>query len=110
MTDTDSPRIRVVSTAGNMKGTAVVLEAEHFKYFDMLPRPVREALASAAYSMAAEKIVEWMLECRKGGMDDYQIADLILFRFRQYIAQKTKDETLRLYGPEHPQAGPPIVR
>lgn len=101
---------RVVSQAGNMKGTTVVLEEHHFVYFDMLPKPVREALASAAYSMAAEKIVAWMQECRKGGMDDYQIADLILFRFKQYIATKTKEEVLRLYGPEHPQAGPPNVR
>jgi hypothetical protein len=95
------------SQAGNIVGPKVVLEEHHFDYFDMLPRPVREALANAAYSMAAEKIVEWMKECRKGGMDDYQIADLILFRFKAYLAQKTKDEVMRLYGPEHPQAGPP---
>ena len=43
-------------------------------------------------------------------MDDYAIADLILLRFRQYLADKTKAEVLRLYGPEHPQAGPPNVR
>jgi len=107
MTDTDSAK-RIVS-AGNIKGTHVVLEEHHFTYFDMLPQPVRVALANAAYSMAAEKIVEWMQECRKGGMDDYQIADLILFRFKNYIAEKTKAEVLRLYGPEHPQAGPPTI-
>jgi len=97
------------SGAGNMRQASVILEEAHFDYFDMLPRPVREALANAAYSMAAENIVKWMKECRAGGMDDYQIADLILFRFREYIAQKTKDEVLRLYGPEHPQAGPPTI-
>lgn len=91
----------------NVRHDRVILELNHFDYFDMLPRPVREALANAAYSMAAEKIVEWMKECRKGGMDDYQIADLILFRFNQFIAQKVKDEVRRMYGPEHPQAGPP---
>lgn len=99
-----------MQTAGNIKGDSVEYEANHFVYFDMLPKPVREALASAAYSMAAEKIVEWMQECRKGGMDDYQIADLILFRFKAYLKQKTQDEVLKLYGPEHPQAGPPNVR
>jgi hypothetical protein len=90
----------------NVVAERVLLEEHHFDYFDLLPRPVREALANAAYSMAAEKIVEWMGECRKGGMDDYQIADLILFRFNQYLKQKIKDEATRLYGPEHPQAGP----
>jgi hypothetical protein len=90
----------------NVRGERVLHEEHHFDYFDLLPKPVREVLANAAYSMAAEKIVEWMAECRKGGMDDYQIADLILFRFRQYLNQKIKDEAKRLYGPDHPQAGP----
>ena len=95
---------------GNITGETVTREENHFVYFDLLPKPVREALASAAYSMAAEKIVEWMQECRKGGMDDYQIADLILFRFKAYLKTKTQEEVLKLYGPEHPQAGPPNVR
>jgi hypothetical protein len=90
----------------NVTGEYIRLEEHHFDYFDVLPKPVREALANAAYSMAAGKIVEWMAECRKAGMDDYQIADLILFRFKQYLNQKIKDEVVRLYGPDHPQAGP----
>jgi hypothetical protein len=90
----------------NVTGQRILVEEHHFDYFDLLPKSVREALANAAYSMAAGKIVEWMAECRKGGMDDYQIADLILFRFRQYLSQKIKDEAKRLYGPDHPQAGP----
>lgn len=95
------------STTGNMKHLDVLIEDGHFDYFDMLPRPVREALANAAYSMAAGKIVEWMKECRRAGMDDYQIADLILFRFREFMKTKMQEEVRRLYGPEHPQAGPP---
>lgn len=94
--------------AGNIKGPSVTLEEKHFEYFDVLPRPVREALANAAYSMAAEKIVLWIKECRAGGMDDYQISDIVLFRFKQFLSQRIKDEALRLYGPEHPQAGPQI--
>ena len=98
------------SQIGNVKAERVLVEEHHFDYFDLLPKPVREALANAAYSMAAEKIVEWMTECRRAGMDDYQIADLILYRFREYLSKKVQDEAVRLYGPEHPQAGPPTIR
>ena len=68
----------------------VVLEEEHFALFDQLPPVVRKELANAPYPMAAGKIVEWMARCRAAGMDDYQIADLILFRFRQYLRDKVK--------------------
>lgn len=95
------------SPSHNVVHEVVLLEEHHFDYFDLLPKPVREALANAAYSMAAEKIVLWMQECRRGGMDDYQIADLILFRFKQHMKSKIAEEVKRLYGPEHPQAGPP---
>jgi hypothetical protein len=91
---------------GNIVAQRVVLEDGHFALFDQLPEKVRQELANAPYPMAAGKIVEWMHECRKAGMDDYQIADLILFRFRQYLRDKVKDECKKLYGPEHPQSGP----
>ena len=91
---------------GNIRSDRVILEKDHFVFFDQLPKAVREELANAPYSMAAEKIAEWMVECRRGGMEDLQIAELILFRFRQYLRDKVKAEVVKLYGPEHPQAGP----
>lgn len=93
-------------TIGNVRAERVILEDDHFALFDRLPRVVREELANAPYPMAAEAIVRWMEECRKGGMEDLQIAELILYRFRQYIRDKIKDEVVRMYGPEHPQSGP----
>lgn len=90
----------------NITGQRVVLEEEHFALFDQLPPKVRQELANAPYPMAAGQIVKWMHECRAAGMDDYQIADLILFRFRQYLRDKVKQECRNLYGPEHPQSGP----
>jgi hypothetical protein len=39
-------------------------------------------------------------------MEDLQIAELILFRFRQYLRDKVRQEVTKLYGPEHPQSGP----
>lgn len=91
---------------GNMRAQKIILEDDHFAFFDQLPRIVREELANAPYSMAAEKIVEWMVTCRNAGMEDLQIAELILYRFRQYLRDKVKDEVTRLYGADHPQAGP----
>jgi hypothetical protein len=90
----------------NIVAKRVVLEEGHFALFDQLPPVVRKELANAPYPMAAGKIVEWMRECRAAGMDDYAIADLILFRFRQYLRDKVKAECRELYGPEHPQSGP----
>lgn len=91
---------------GNIVAPRVVLEEGHFALFDQLPEVVRRELANAPYPMAAGEIVAWMRQCRAAGMDDYQIADLILFRFRQYVRDKVKTECQKLYGPEHPQSGP----
>jgi hypothetical protein len=91
---------------GNIVAERVVLEQEHFALFDQLPVKVREELANAPYPMASGAIVEWMAECRKAGMDDHMIVDLILYRFRAYLRDKVRDECKKLYGPEHPQAGP----
>jgi hypothetical protein len=94
------------TTIGNIVSDRNKLEEEHFAHFDQLPKVVREELANAPYPMAAEAIVKWMKECREGGMEDLQIAELILFRFRQYLRDKVKQEVTKLYGPEHPQSGP----
>jgi hypothetical protein len=94
------------TTIGNIVSDRIKLEEEHFAHFDQLPKVVREELANAPYPMAAEAIVKWMKECREGGMEDLQIAELILFRFRQYLRDKVKQEVTKLYGPEHPQSGP----
>jgi hypothetical protein len=94
------------TTIGNITGDRIKLEDEHFAHFDQLPKVVREELANAPYPMAAEAIVKWMKECREGGMEDLQIAELILFRFRQYLRDKVRQEVTKLYGPEHPQSGP----
>jgi hypothetical protein len=94
------------TTIGNIVSDRIKLEKEHFAHFDQLPKVVREELANAPYPMAAEAIVKWMKECREGGMEDLQIAELILFRFRQYLRDKVKQEVTKLYGPEHPQSGP----
>lgn len=91
---------------GNIVAERVVLEDGHFALFDQLPPVVRKELANAPYPMAVGAVVDFMKECRAGGMDDYQIADLLLFRFRQYVRDKVKDECKKLYGPEHPQSGP----
>ena len=94
------------TTIGNIVSDRIKLEKEHFAHFDQLPKVVREELANAPYPMAAEAIVKWMKECREGGMEDLQIAELILFRFRQYLRDKVRQEVTKLYGPEHPQSGP----
>jgi hypothetical protein len=91
---------------GNVRADRIILEDEHFAFFDQLPKPVREELANAPYPMAAQAIVRWMEECRQGGMEDLQIAELILYRFRQYLKDKVKQEVTKLYGPDHPQSGP----
>ena len=91
---------------GNITGDHIKMEDEHFAHFDQLPKVVREELANAPYPMAAEAIVKWMKECREGGMEDLQIAELIVFRFRQYLRDKVRQEVTKLYGPEHPQSGP----
>jgi len=91
---------------GNVVAERVVLEKEHFAMFDALPPVVRKELANAPYSMSVGRIVQYLQECRASGMDDYQTADLILYRFRQYLRDKIKEEVNRLYGPEHPQSGP----
>jgi len=93
---------------GNVTGKKVTAEQRHFELFDRLPEPIRKALADAPYSMAVAEVLNMIEMCRvSGGMDDYQINELILARFRQYIATKIKEEAIRLYGNEHPQAGPP---
>ena len=99
----------MMQTLGNVTGREVTAEERHFELFDKLPPPIRKALAEAPYSMAVEHIVEWIEQCRvSGGMDDFQITELILSRFRAYVARTVKEEATRLYGEQHPQAGPPL--
>jgi len=94
------------SRHGNVVGENVKVELDHLSCYDSLPPPIRRALADAPYSIAVKDIVEWIERLRLTGVDDYQIVEILLGRFRSYISQKVQSEAVRLYGKEHPQAGP----
>lgn len=94
------------SKAGNITGPGVKIEKDHYQAFDLLSPAVRAEIANAPYSMAVGDIAEWVTRCRLTGMGELEINELVLYRFRAYIAQKTREEALRLYGPGHPQSGP----
>lgn len=91
---------------GNITGPGVKIEKDHYVAFDQLPKIVREEIANAPYSMAVADIAEWVTRCRLTGMGELEINELVLYRFRAFIAKRLREETLRLYGPGHPQSGP----
>lgn len=93
-------------TKGNQSGRGVKLEKDHYEAFDILSPAVRAEIANAPYSMAVGDIAEWVTRCRLTGMGELEINELVLYRFRAFIARRTREECLRLYGPTHPQSGP----